>query len=220
MTQTTLQRRPSSSLDLNELARQALQPWVSAYQPWADAYQPLADAYESWRSGTSDTSVKSRGKTHHKRDCGCGCADCEPDRCACRCCVNDSDLVLETHVGERRIITLVIENHWRRERPIELDLSSFTPLAGGLTLTATLLSPATFVIAPCAEETVKIEVEISAEAQGADTIRDPVKDILQCAVAYAALRIIGCDLRGVRLAVAVLPFECDAYKIDCACGCC
>lgn len=45
-------------------------------------------------------------------------------------------------------------------------------------------------------------------------------DVDHCAVSYADLRIAGCDLRSIRIAVAVLPRDCDAYVVDCCCSCC
>jgi hypothetical protein len=30
----------------------------------------------------------------------------------------------------------------------------------------------------------------------------------------------GCDMKPLRIAVAILPVECGPYCIDCSCGCC
>jgi hypothetical protein len=201
MQSTIMHRRPAPELDLTGLAKQAFQPW--------------ADAYETWRSGVSD--LLERPKPKARCGCDCGCKSCEPDRCACRCCVADSDLLLEARVGERRIVTLVIENRWRRERDIELELSSWTKTSEGVEIKAAILSPASFKLEPCGEAHVVIEVAI---AGGAATDQQKLSDVSGCAVSYADLRIKGCDLRSVRIAVAVLPRDCDAYKVDCACGCC
>ena len=215
MMQTTIvQRRPAPpELDLTGLARQAFQPW--------------ADAYETWRSGVSDLLERPK----HKAGCGCNaCKSCEPDPCACRCCVADSDLLLEGRLGERRVITLVIENRWRRARDIELELSSWTKTAEAMVIKAEIVSPTTFTLEPCGEAHVVIAVEIAAAAAAASTPaagdtavtvdQRVLPDVTTCAVSYADLRIKGCDLRSVRIAVAVLPRDCDAYKVDCACGCC
>jgi hypothetical protein len=203
MQSTIMHRRPAPELDLTGLAKQVFQPW--------------ADAYETWRSGVSD--LLERPKPKARCGCDCGCKSCEPDRCACRCCVADSDLLLEARVGERRIVTLVIENRWRRERDIELELSSWTKTSEGVEIKAAILSPASFKLEPCGEAHVVIEVAIAGGAAGA-TDQQNLSDVLGCAVSYADLRIKGCDLRSVRIAVAVLPRDCDAYKVDCACGCC
>jgi hypothetical protein len=36
----------------------------------------------------------------------------------------------------------------------------------------------------------------------------------------ADLRVEGCDTRPIRIALALLPRDCNAYEIDCGCGCC
>ncbi len=57
------------------------------------------------------------------RDCGCGrCGD----DCHCMCCVDGADLVVETRLGERRVVTLEVVNERRRERDITLELGAFT----------------------------------------------------------------------------------------------
>jgi hypothetical protein len=151
--------------------------------------------------------------------------------------VTDADLVVETKLGERRVITLVVENHWRRERDIELELSSWTKTLQGVEVKAEILTPTAFKLAPCGQAQVVLGVTISpAQAEGgpgaATTNAGPaapgrdaearreMPDIDGCAVSYADLRIKGCDLRSIRIAVAVLPRDCDAYVVDCACGCC
>jgi len=217
MIQATLSRRVAApQLDLNQMARDVLQPW--------------ANAYESWRSGVADM-VRPAASKH-----GCGCPSCRSDPCACRCCIADCDLLIEARVGERRIIPVTIENHWRRERPIELELSSWTKITDDVVVRGELLTEAAFTLAPCGEAHAVIGVTVgvgerttpSDSKSNANAIRDAqggdlqrlLPDIDHCAVAYADLRIKGCDLRSIRIAVAVLPRDCDAYVVDCACGCC
>ena len=216
MIQATLPRRASSQLDLNQLARDVMQPW--------------ANAYESWRTGVADL-VRPARATH-----GCGCPSCRSDPCACRCCVADCDLLIEARVGERRIIPVTIENHWRRERPIELELSSWTRITDDVVVRGEILTETAFTLAPCGEAHSVIGVTVglgdrttpSDTKANANPVRDGqdanaqrlLPDLDHCGVAYADLRIKGCDLRSIRIAVAVLPRDCDAYVVDCACGCC
>jgi hypothetical protein len=47
-----------------------------------------------------------------------------------------------------------------------------------------------------------------------------VPDVEHCEVFYADLRIEGCDQRPVRLALVLLPRDCEAHPVDCGCGCC
>jgi hypothetical protein len=217
MIQATLPRRVAApQLDLNQFARDVMKPW--------------SNAYESWRSGVADL-VRPAPAKH-----GCGCPSCQSDPCACRCCIADCDLLIEARVGERRIIPITIENHWRRERPIELELSSWTKITDDVVVRGELLTETTFTLAPCGEAHPVIGVTVGIgdratppdtkpnanpvrEAQAADAQR-LLPDVDHCGVAYADLRIKGCDLRSIRIAVAVLPRDCDAYVVDCACGCC
>jgi hypothetical protein len=45
-------------------------------------------------------------------------------------------------------------------------------------------------------------------------------DVNDCLVAVGDLRVDGCDIRPVRIAVAILPRDCSAYQIECGCCCC
>lgn len=175
-----------------------------------DMVRPWSDAYESWRAGAADLLDRRPAKDQ------CHCEKCAPDRCQCRCCVADSDLLVEARAGERRVIAITIENHWRRERDIELELSSWTK-TNDVQVSGQITSPTSFKIAPCSEAKVMIGVEIGG-GTAAEGNRGP--DIQNCVVAYADLRVKGCDVRPVRIAVAVLPDDCDAYVVDCQCECC
>jgi hypothetical protein len=218
-----------SRFDFNEIARRSLQPW--------------SDAFETWRSGLEDLAERSQARGQFRegrhrqrrgeRQGDCGCSQCASDPCSCRCCVTDADLVVETRVGERRVVTLIIENHWRREREIELELSSWTKNVEGVEVKAEILTPAAFTLAPCAEAHLVLGVTVSPgqvdggpsdqsrdNPDGQPASRGKIPDVSSCAVSYADLRVKGCDLRSIRIAVAILPRDCDAYVVNCACGCC
>jgi hypothetical protein len=207
MIQATLPRQAAPQLDLNQLAQQVMQPW--------------ANAYDNWRSGVADLVRPAPAPASRAR---CGCPACNPDPCGCKCCVSDADLVIEARLGEQRIIPVTIENHWRRERDIELELSSWTKIGDNIPVAANILSATAFKLAPCGEAHVVIGVSVGpAVAVSTDGQRDPanlIPDVDRCLVSYADLRIKGCDLRSIRIAVAVLPRDCDAYTADCDCGCC
>jgi hypothetical protein len=193
-----LQRKPQVAT-LEDLFRPLMQPW--------------ADAYENWT-----TSLKGTAKPA-KQSGECRCARCCKNDCSCRCCVAEADLLVETRLGERRIVPIVIENSWRREREIELELSSWTKAGAFAVVHAQLLSPASFKIAPCDEAHVILAIEIKNEA-GTSRDQKQLGDVDGCTVSYADLRVKGCDIRTIRIAVAVLPRSCDAYHVDCNCACC
>lgn len=45
-------------------------------------------------------------------------------------------------------------------------------------------------------------------------------DVDRCEVGYATIRLDGCLVRPIVVAVAVLPGECDSYRTGCSCCCC
>lgn len=203
MIQATLPRRAAAPLDLNALAGQVLQPWADAYEAWRSGM-------DSWRSGVADIVRPSPASQ------GCGCPVCAQDPCTCRCCVTDADLVVEARVGERRIVPVIIENRWRRERDVEVELSDWTKISDTVNVTGEILGEAAFKLAPCGRQPVVMVVTVA----GQDAQERQLGDVDRCLVAYADLRIKGCDLRSVRVAVAVLPRDCEAFTVDCGCACC
>jgi hypothetical protein len=61
---------------------------------------------------------------------------------------------------------------------------------------------------------------MAAAAPTSDLPDRRVPDVEHCEVFYADLRIEGCDQRPVRLALVLLPRDCEAHPVDCGCGCC
>ncbi len=210
----TLRNKPVNPV-AGDLAGDMLRPWV--------------DAYESWRSGV--TGLLDRSITRSNTG-DCGCAQCAPDDCRCTCCVADSDLVIETRLGERRVVSITIENSWRRPREIELELLSWTRTEG-VQIDGKIITPTSFTIEPCGEAQVMLLIGIGATnvkatdkaaektavSRAAGDNRSP-DDVDECTVGYADLRVKGCDIRPIRIAAAVLPRHCDDYVIDCRSGCC
>jgi hypothetical protein len=233
MIQATLPRRSASpidlgNVDLNRLAQQAMQPWATAFDSWRSGL-------DSWNSQVTDMlRPMANAKSH------CGCPVCAPDPCTCRCCISDADLVIEARVGERRIVPVIIENQWRRERDIEVELSSWTKVSEGVHVDGEIFGPNALKLAPCGRSQVVLVLTV-----GGDTVITPGKtipsdktpqkpaqapaqsvrerqlpDVDRCLVSYADLRIKGCDLRSIRVAVAVLPRDCEAFTVGCGCSCC
>lgn len=160
-----------------------------------------------WQDGGWDCGCRE------PRRRGCGCDECGDD-CHCTCCVAGADLVVETRLGERRVVTLEIVNERRRERDITLELGSFTTRGGAAApVSGTIEGDPTFKLAPCSEHLVTIVIDVEAGREG-------VRDVDDCLVAWADLKVEGCDVRPVRIAVAILPRDCGAYRVRCACGCC
>jgi len=191
---------------------------------------------QTWRSHGHHHHHHHHHAHHHGCGCGCGgdcgCEPCGRDDCHCRCCVVDADLVVNARLGERRVVPLTIENNRRRERELKLELSEFTSRGGSASgVTGELLSPATLTLAACSHAEVVIGINVGDRGQQGDAGRNVkgspaeeggqrMPDVDDCAVAYADLRIAGCDHRPIRIAVATLPRGCHDYRVDCGCGCC
>ena len=62
------------------------------------------------------------------------------------------------------------------------------------------------------------ETEAAEDAQRTRDF-DPV-DVDDCEVGYVTIRVGGCLVRPIVVAIAVLPHDCDAYHASCSCGCC
>jgi hypothetical protein len=150
-------------------------------------------------------------------ECCRPCAPCDP--CHCRCCVSDADLLIYSRLGERRVVPLRIENRWQRERDIKLELSGWATHGGKAgPITAVLEPPApTFKLGPCEVRFVTLAVETAAGERGEG---GRLIDVDDCVVYYADLRVEGCDIRPIRIALALLPRDCRAYDIACRCSCC
>jgi hypothetical protein len=168
------------------------------------------------------------GHEHHDGCChgkhgghpsGCRCRTCEHDDCHCRCCVVDADLVVHARLGEDRVVPIVIENNRRRERDVSVELSDFTSKGGrDSDVTGQVIGDTQFTLAPCAEHEVIIRISAGGRQDNPDDQR--IIDVDDCVVSYADLRVVGCDNRPIRIAVAVLPRDCHAYRVDCHSGCC
>jgi hypothetical protein len=59
-----------------------------------------------------------------------------------------------------------------------------------------------------------------AELAGKSAKDRTLPDVDDCLVAVGDLRVEGCDIRSVRIAVAILPRDCSPYEIECGCCCC
>jgi hypothetical protein len=185
----------------------------------------------------------ARASTKRRSRCD-GCDECDPcvdADCRCQCCVGDADLLVYARLGERRVVPISVENTRRREREVQVSLSTFTTASGKSSgVRGQLLPPTDFTVAPCQEREVTLllaatgatgdqdkedvveDLRESMEAAVADAEerRERLPDVEECEVAYADLRVVGCDVRPVRIAVAVLPRDCASYSVACGCGCC
>lgn len=198
----------------------------AAYQPYLALVKGLQESSHRMAGGWDDKGT--RWHQHGSQHCPCGrCSKCNrcgwKDRCHCNCCVVDADLVVHTRLGERRVVPMSIDNDRRREREITLELSEFTTRGGSpAKVRGRIVGPTEFTVPACGERDVLVVIDVDHD-EGPDSDEqdeERVIDVDECVVAYADLRIGGCDNRPVRIAVSILPRDCGAYPIDCARGCC
>ena len=169
----------------------------------------------------------------HQHGCGCGCHDapcprCNDDPCQCACCIGDVDFAVYTRVGEQRVIPIVVENERRRDKDIKVELSTWSTRSGKPAPVETLdLDPREFTLGPCEQRKLTLIVRVRADDeknQAGQANRKEgerqLPDVDDCVVAIADLRLEGCDHRPIRIALAILPRDCDPYTVTCGCGCC
>lgn len=213
-----------------------MQQLSDLYAPYVDSMDQMwQDMMAPWMEAMAAPSKKEYRRPHHhkKHDCDCGhCPDCTPDICYCTCCIGDADLVVYTRLGERRLVPIEIENSRRREREIRLELSNWSTRRGKPAegIVAQLLPPTEFKLGPCEQHESLLVVNIGgtvqdsiAKIEKASEKRDDIPrlpDVEGCEILYADLRVEGCEIRPIRIALAILPRDCDPYEIECRCGCC
>jgi hypothetical protein len=194
---------------------------------WGDWATEMADAFDTLVGTLTPEvgrDVRERRhrhrppKAHESQRCG----SCQTDNCHCNCCLYDADLVVYARAGEERVIPIRITNERARDRDIVLDLSEFATSGGKkVPVQGTIVTPTSFSLASCEHENAVLVLKIGGLTDDAEGRQGrKYGDVDQCLVAYADLRIQGCDVRPVRIAVALLPRDCDAYEVHCACGCC
>ncbi len=206
---------------------QAYAPFTSQ-TPWPAA-QPLRSRrrHRGWRCGCEDDHEHRKPGRHD-----CGCSRCGRDSCECYCCIGDVDIVVYTRLGEQRVVPISVANERRREKTIKLELSSWTTRSGDTDAVKTVgLAPDEFTLEPCGMQEVTLVIDVPRERSDAPTGKRPsgtnareerkrLPDVDSCQVVTADLRLVGCDHRSLRLAAAILPRDCDPYRVSCGCTCC
>lgn len=208
---------------------------------WTDFATDMADAFDSLVTTMTEAPAGQR-RPHRRpaREYRSMCGDRHAESCHCDCCVYDADLVVYARYGERRVVPIRISNERNRTRHIRLQLSEFTTGGGSPSpVTGAIVTRVEFDLESCDHEDAVVVIgaagtkgmtgatkasaireSLAAAETSPDRIELELPDVDDCHVAYADLRIQGCDVRPLRLAVAVLPRSCDAHEVHCACGCC
>jgi hypothetical protein len=178
----------------------------------------LQQAWSGLLAGMMASPAAGPRHRHHEHD-DCGCAS---ESCHCSCCIGDADLVVYARLGEQRVVPITIENSRRRERTINLELSEWVTHGGNsVDIQAAVVPAEEFVLGPCQEKAATLLLDTSRGGQDEGGGEGEVlPDVDDCRVAYADLRVKGCDVRPIRVALALVPRDCATYTVDCHCGCC
>lgn len=179
---------------------------------------------------------------HHHDGQECSCRDhrhgCCPD--ACDCCVPQADVVVRARAGELRVVPFRLHNPWRREREVTLDVGPWHVCGGDGVEVRARLEETSLVLGPCEDRVVRLLVTATGSGghEGSEEKPTPARaaraaareeqaqqvtrrggDVQACVSAYSDVRFEGCA-RPLRVAVVVLPVDCDPVEVGCDCGCC
>jgi hypothetical protein len=221
------------SMTPSEWMNWAMSEWNRSYADWMNIMPPTWTANinpAGMRRGVWSPIRERQPERHHRERC----RDCDSNSCECYCCINNADLAIYSYFGEQRVIPILIQNDRHREAQISLELSTWNNQGGQPAPVETvLLEPQTFTLPACGEQKVILAVRIfdvkTGENEGRDDLtavanadreaQRQLRDVDDCLVATADLRLVGCDHRPLRFAVAILPRSCDPYQVSCGCTC-
>lgn len=189
--------------------------------------------------GCGDSGAGCREDRGHRRHDSCGCRD------VCDCCVPEADVVVHARAGELRVVPFRLHNPWRREREVSLEVGPWHGCSGDDLQVRAVLEDEKVVLGPCEDRVVRLLISTRGGADdGSSNTKDTkgtkdteegdvaaasvdvlvgrtrrTTDVESCVSAYADVRFEGCA-RPQRVAVVVLPADCDAVEVGCDCGCC
>lgn len=210
-------------------------PWTAGYRQEGGHHGGHGHGHHGHEHHGGHHDCGCGGGDHHGShdDCGCGCKD--DHDCGCDCCIHDADVVVYAHCGEIRVIPVEVANDTRRDREdVNVEISDIRTSGGTVLPWQALINPSGSLTLPACS-TTKLELLVhvvcgkSDPPKGkpdADVLRAAVAqrtdtgDVDGCEVGYVTIRLGGCVVRPIVVAIAVLPDRCDAYRVGCACSCC
>ena len=136
--------------------------------------------------------------------------------------------------GERRVIPIEVRNPTHRDVSVSVDPGPWTSCDGNQVAVQSVVRPgAEVTIAGCSSHEFLLVVEVGGVTQDPDKPQDPGKPqdpatpgdvyrqgvpLRSCATLTSDVRINGCGTT-LRVAINVLPLDCDPVEVTC-CGCC
>lgn len=236
-------------MDLPTYIDSLRQTYDAALTDLSNRLQSLSTMVSGLGMPVAAQQTGSHGRHPHRRhrhgdrcgcDCGCGRPrDCDCD-CGCDCCICDADVVVYTHCGETRIVPIEVANDTRREREdVTVEVSDVRSAGGNVRpWEVTVLPAGPLTLPACSTTKLELVVHVvcdddsapkqrSARAKEAETSRQASTvergrfgDVDECEVGYVTIRLGGCSIRPIVVAIAALPLRCDSYRVGCSCSCC
>lgn len=181
-----------------------------------------------------------RGCEHDRRREHDGCRGHD---CRCDCCIVDADIILYAHCGEVRVVPIEVANDTRKVREnVDVQVSEVRSAGGTVLAWHTVMRPeGPLTLEPCSRTRLELMVYVAcgsdqgkaspdqpatAEDAPSDVLsalaaqREPGSDVDRCEVGYVTIRLGGCLVRPIVVAIAALPLACDSYRTGCSCSCC
>jgi hypothetical protein len=169
-------------------------------------------------------------------------ARCKEHDCRCDCCIVDADIIVFAHCGEVRVVPIEVANDSRKIREnVDVQVGEVRSGGGKVLAWQTLIRPeGPLTLEPCSKTRLELLVHVacgaepgeasqakSSTAKGAPS--DPFaaiaaqgdlsSDVDRCEVGYTTIRLDGCLVRPIVVAIAALPLRCDSYRVGCSCCC-
>lgn len=185
---------------------------------WEPMFSALDDTWQAWTRGLSATPSRPSGHRHAE------CRGCR-GRCECNGCGADADVVLTARVGERRVVPIEVRNPTHRDVVVSIDPGPWTSCDGNQLAVRSAVRPdGDVTIAGCSSREFLLVVEVGGAidepGKPGDVRNDYRQDVpLRCCTTLTSdMRINGCGTT-LRVAINVLPLDCDPVEVTC-CGCC
>ena len=169
--------------------------------------------------------------------------------CRCECCIVDADYVVYARCFERRLVPIRDRErhaegprgrHARGERRAErrrpgAALEGHRPAGNHRSRSRRAAPPRSTCSSRSAVATATTTMEVKHDtkasrrsegdraaqaAEAASRTDVELADVDDCEVGYVTIRVDGCLIRPIVVAIAVLPRDCDAYHAGCSCSCC
>ncbi len=194
-----------------------------------------------------DHDCGCRDHGHHDHGCGCGRRD--DCRCDC-CIVDADYVVYARCFERRIVSIQIANDTRKVRENVTVEVSDVRSSGGRTLPWKVTFSPrSTLTLEPCSTTELNLSVDIECgstqrpepqtatgrrtaaqraavakEAEEGDSAEregdfEPV-DVDDCEVGYITIRVGGCLVRPIVVAIAVLPRDCDAYHVSCSCSCC